>query len=31
VPFLADDVHDVDGLSEVGRYLFGNDAEPGVA
>jgi anion-transporting ArsA/GET3 family ATPase len=22
VPFLADDVHDVDGLVEVGRYLF---------
>ena len=23
VPFLADDVHDVDGLVEVGRFLFG--------
>jgi hypothetical protein len=30
VPFLADDVHDVDGLSEVARYLFGNSAQPGV-
>jgi anion-transporting ArsA/GET3 family ATPase len=29
VPFLADDVHDLAGLIEVGRYLFG-DASSGV-
>jgi anion-transporting ArsA/GET3 family ATPase len=27
VPFLADDVHDVAGLTEVGRWLFGTAAE----
>jgi anion-transporting ArsA/GET3 family ATPase len=27
VPFLADDVHDIAGLTEVGRWLFGTDAE----
>ena len=25
VPFLADDVHDVAGLSEMGRWLFDGD------
>jgi len=25
VPFLSDDVHDLHGLTEVGRYLFAND------
>ena len=25
VPFLADDVHDLDGLTEVGKYLFASD------
>jgi anion-transporting ArsA/GET3 family ATPase len=29
VPFLADDVHDVDGLTEVGRWLFDQDPERG--
>jgi len=29
VPFLADDVHDLAGLIEIGRYLFG-DATPGL-
>jgi anion-transporting ArsA/GET3 family ATPase len=28
VPFLADDVHDVTGLTEIGRYLFGASASP---
>jgi hypothetical protein len=27
VPFLADDVHDIGGLTEVGRWLFGLGAE----
>jgi anion-transporting ArsA/GET3 family ATPase len=27
VPFLADDVHDIGGLTEVGRWLFGRDLE----
>ena len=31
VPFLADDVHDLDGLSEVARYLFGDGAKSGAA
>ena len=31
VPFLAGDVHDIEGLSEIGRYLFGADSESGVA
>ena len=31
VPFLADDVHDLDGLSEVTRYLFGDGAKSGAA
>ncbi len=31
VPFLADDVHDLDGLTEIGRHLFGapNGDRPG--
>jgi anion-transporting ArsA/GET3 family ATPase len=28
VPFLADDVHDVVGLTEIGRWLFGPSDEP---
>ncbi|HSS10888.1 MAG TPA: ArsA family ATPase [Acidimicrobiales bacterium] len=31
VPFLAGDVHDLDGLGEIGRYLFETNAEPGAA
>src|SRR5262249_26642191 len=31
VPFLAGDVHDLEGLSEIDRYLFGTEAESGVA
>jgi anion-transporting ArsA/GET3 family ATPase len=27
VPFLADDVHDVNGLTEVGRWLFNEDGQ----
>jgi anion-transporting ArsA/GET3 family ATPase len=29
VPFLADDVHDLDGLTEVGHYLFGSASRSG--
>jgi hypothetical protein len=25
VPFLAEDVHDLEGLEVVGRHLFGDD------
>jgi len=28
VPFLPTDVHDLDGLSELGKYLFDGDGEP---
>jgi hypothetical protein len=28
VPFLPSDVHDLDGLSELGKYLFDRDGEP---
>jgi anion-transporting ArsA/GET3 family ATPase len=31
VPFLADDVHDLDGLSAVGGWLFGRTEDPSVA
>ena len=31
VPFLADDVHDLDGLTEVGRWLFDPSAGDGAA
>jgi hypothetical protein len=28
VPFLADDVHDIGGLTEVGRWLFAPTVQP---
>jgi anion-transporting ArsA/GET3 family ATPase len=28
VPFLPSDVHDLDGLAELGKYLFDSDGEP---
>jgi hypothetical protein len=28
VPFLPSDVHDLEGLSELGKYLFDGDEEP---
>jgi len=28
VPFLPSDVHDLDGLAELGKYLFDTDGEP---
>jgi hypothetical protein len=28
VPFLADDVHDIAGLTEVGRWLFAPATQP---
>jgi anion-transporting ArsA/GET3 family ATPase len=31
VPFLPGDVHDLAGLTEIGRSLFGADVEPGAA
>jgi anion-transporting ArsA/GET3 family ATPase len=31
VPFLADDVHDIAGLTEVGRWLFGRGTEGSAA
>src|SRR6266513_1808385 len=31
VPFLPTDVHDLEGLSELGKYLFDSDGEPAVA
>jgi anion-transporting ArsA/GET3 family ATPase len=28
VPFLPSDVHDLEGLAELGKYLFDSDGEP---
>jgi hypothetical protein len=31
VPFLPSDVHDLEGLAELGKYLFDSDGEPAPA